>query len=180
MNQQNNKKLCGVLAALALTAIAPLAHAADPNGGIGLRMGLGEHYKRATASYETKTLWNYDFGGNWGRIDLTGDLGVSYWWADGSRSPSSMWQVSATPFFRWWLGDSFFFEAGVGPSAFSKTRFADKNISTAFQFADQVGLGYQISPSNRVSLRYSHFSNASIKRPNPGLDVTELTYTYSF
>jgi lipid A 3-O-deacylase len=176
-----NKKIVGALAGLLLAVTAPFAHAeGNDNGGIGLRAGLGDHYNRYTGSYETPNWWRYDFGGNWGHISLSGDLSLSYWKANSGYSPSSMWQVAATPFFRWWLSDQFFFEAGVGPSLFSKTRFADKNISTAFQFADQIGLGYQLTPSNRISLRYSHFSNASIKRPNPGLDVTELTYTYSF
>jgi lipid A 3-O-deacylase len=176
----SNKKIGGVLAALALLAAAPLAHADDPNGGLGLRLGVNSQYKRATGSYETPTWWRYDFGGNWGHIDLSGDLAVSYWWANDGRKPNTMWQLAATPFFRWWLGDRFFVEAGVGPSVFNKTVFADHTISTAFQFADQIGVGYQLTPSNRISLRYSHFSNASIKTPNPGLDVTELTYTYSF
>jgi lipid A 3-O-deacylase len=63
---------------------------------------------------------------------------------------------------------------------FNKTRFADKTISTAFQFGDHIGVGFQLTPQSRLSLRYSHFSNASIKTPNPGLDVTQLTYTYLF
>ncbi|OZI59649.1 acyloxyacyl hydrolase [Bordetella genomosp. 11] len=177
-----NKIVASALTALAMTCVIPMAHAQQSrsNGGVSVQMGVGEKYNRTTVNYETAPLWNYDFGGNWGRLDLTGELGVSYWWAHQGAHPSSAWQLNAIPMFRWWLGDRFFVEAGVGPTVFNKTRFADKTISTAFQFGDHIGLGFQLTESSRISLRYSHFSNASIKTPNPGLDVTQLTYTYLF
>ncbi|ANN78813.1 acyloxyacyl hydrolase [Bordetella flabilis] len=181
-NGHKNKILAGALAALALACATPAAQAQDvgSRGGVSLQMGVGEKYNRATANYETAPLWNYTFGGNWGRLDLTGELGVSYWWAHEGAHPSNAWQFSAIPMFRWWLTDRFFLEGGVGPTVFNKTRFADKTISTAFQFGDHIGVGFQLTPQSRLSLRYSHFSNASIKTPNPGLDVTQLTYTYLF
>ncbi|MGK2900546.1 MAG: acyloxyacyl hydrolase, partial [Burkholderiaceae bacterium] len=58
------------------------------------------------------------------------------------------------------------------------TRFAGDSFSTAFQFGDHLGVGYQLTPSQRVSLRLSHFSNAAIKQPNPGLNSVQMTYTY--
>ena len=41
-------------------------------------------------------------------------------------------------------------------------------------------MGFLLTPNNRIGLRYSHFSNASIKRPNPGLDAVQVSYTYQF
>lgn len=108
------------------------------------------------------------------------ELGASYWWADGSRSPGHVWQASAIPMFRWWTGERFYIEAGIGATVFSSTSFADKRIGSAFQFGDHIGLGFLLTPSNRIGLRYSHFSNAGIKEPNPGLDIVQLTYTYQF
>ncbi|ANN66206.1 acyloxyacyl hydrolase [Bordetella bronchialis] len=176
-----NKIVAGALTALAMACAMPLAQAQTrSNGGVSVQMGVGEKYNRTTLNYETAPLWNYDFGGGWGRLDLTGELGVAYWWAHQGAHPSSAWQLNAIPMFRWWLTDRFFVEGGVGPTVFNKTRFADKTISTAFQFGDHIGLGFQLTESSRISLRYSHFSNASIKTPNPGLDVTQLTYTYLF
>ncbi|KAJ8136172.1 hypothetical protein OY671_010615, partial [Metschnikowia pulcherrima] len=32
-------------------------------------------------------------------------------------------------------------------------------------------MGFSSTPNNRIGVRYSHFSNASIKRPNPGSDM---------
>lgn len=178
---KNKKTLVGLVAGLALVGSAPVAMAADwSQGGIGLKYGSGKHYQRTTLNYETPSLWDYQLGGNWGRLEVTGEAGVSYWSASGSRNPSNAWQLHATPFLRWWINDRFFLEGGIGATVFNKTRFADKTISTAFQFGDQIGVGFLITPNSKINLRYAHFSNASIKRPNPGLDVVELGYTYRF
>ena len=37
--------------------------------------------------------------------------------------------------FRWWAGERFYLEAGIGATLFSTTRFANENISTAFHSA---------------------------------------------
>jgi len=173
------------VAALALACAAPAAmaqSAAQPGseGGVSVHVGVGEKYNRATINYETAPVWGTEFGGNWGRLDLTGEFGVSYWKAHSGKHPNNAWQLSAIPFLRWWVTDRFYLEGGIGATVFNKTQFADKTISSAFQFGDHIGLGYQLTPNSRLGLRYSHFSNAGIKRPNPGLDVTQLTYTYLF
>ncbi|WP_208001539.1 acyloxyacyl hydrolase, partial [Macrococcus bovicus] len=84
-----------------------------------LHYGIGDHSQRVPLNYETPTLWSHQFGGNWGRLDLTPELGASYWWADGSRSPGHVWQASAIPMFRWWTGERFYIEAGIGATVFS-------------------------------------------------------------
>mgnify|MGYP000070410195 CR=1 FL=1 len=178
------KRWALTLAGLVLAGAGSVAMAqsgpAGTNGGIGVKYGQGDNYSRTSLSYETPRFWTYDLGGNWGRLDLVGEGSVSYWKADGSRQPSHVWQLSAMPFLRWWVSERFFIEGGVGVTAFSHTRFADETISTAFQFGDQIGVGFQMTQNSRLGLRYAHFSNASIKRPNPGLDVVELGYTYTF
>jgi len=185
-NQERSRRsggarcLAAALLALGMAGAVQAQEQPDSKSGIGLSLGLGDHYQRAMLSYETPALWSYGFSGNWGRLDLVGEFGAGYWSADGSRDPSHMWQFSATPMFRWWTGERFYIEAGVGANLFSSTRFADKDISTAFQFGDHIGLGFLMTPSSRLGLRYSHFSNASIKRPNPGLNILQLNYTYQF
>jgi len=82
--------------------------------------------------------------------------------------------------FRWWVGERFYIEGGIGATALTATRFADKRLGSAFQFGDHIGLGFLLTPQSRVGLRYSHFSNGNIKQPNPGLNVTQVTYTYQF
>lgn len=167
---------------LFLSASVALAQSTSPgnNGGMGLNVGVGDKYNRVNLNYETAPFYSYRFGGNWGRLDITGEFGVAYWRAHSGGHRASVWQFIATPMLRWWITDRFYVEGGVGPSIFTHTQFADKNISTAFQFADQIGLGYQLTKNSRLGLRYSHFSNANIKTPNPGLDVTQISYTYQF
>lgn len=176
----NKKNFRTAVAAVSLAGLAFSVQAHDSQGGLGLHVGVGDHYSRTELVYETPSIELYRFDSNWGHIDLNGEFGAAYWKANGSRSPSNVWQFNAIPMFRWWMGERFYVEAGIGATAFTHTRFADENISTAFQFGDHVGLGFLVTPNNRLGLRYSHFSNASIKRPNPGLDVLQLTYTYQF
>ncbi|GAA4328747.1 acyloxyacyl hydrolase [Pigmentiphaga soli] len=176
------KKL-GVLAGL--LALSFQAHAAEPqgwdNGGWTLHLGTGEASQRITVNRETAPLWQHRFSGS--RIELVGELGLSYWWTtqDVQAGYSSHnWQLSAIPLFRWWPGDRFYIEGGVGATAFSERRFHDKNISTTFQFGDHIGAGYQLDRTTRVGLRISHFSNAGIKHPNPGMNVVQLTLGKAF
>ncbi|WZB70593.1 acyloxyacyl hydrolase [Achromobacter xylosoxidans] len=178
----NKKKTLASLVGLVLAGAAAMASAQSEGtqGGVTLQYGVGDHYKRYTLNYETASVWTHQFGGNWGRLDLTPEFGASYWTTDGSRTPGHAWQFSAIPMFRWWAGERFYLEAGIGATLFSTTRFANENISTAFQFGDHVGMGFLLTPNNRIGLRYSHFSNASIKRPNPGLDAVQISYTYQF
>ncbi len=171
-----------VLAASLFSAGVHAQASQGTQGGVSVHAGAGDHYQRLGINYETPSFWTHRFGSDWGRLDLVGELGVAYWQADGSRHAGHVWQLNAIPMLRWWLGASerMYLEAGVGPTLFSTTRFADENISTAFQFGDHFGAGFLINDANRIGIRYSHFSNASIKRPNPGLDVIQLTYTYQF
>ncbi|MCQ9616939.1 acyloxyacyl hydrolase [Paenalcaligenes niemegkensis] len=119
--------------------------------------------------------------GPFGRpLNLQAEVGLAYWHAKRSSSSSSVWQLTATPMLRYWVSERWYLEAGIGPSVFSSVKFAGKRMGTAFQFADQVGVGVRITDNQRLSLRYSHYSNASIKKPNPGLDLLQLSYTFNF
>ncbi len=157
----------------------PLAVAAQKTnqGGIGLHFGYNSDYNQTSLIYETPNIWSHAFTEN-GRIDLNVELGASYWHA--SKDPDSMGQLSAIPIFRWWATDNFYLEAGTGLTVLSRTNFAGKELSTKFQFGSHLGLGVLISNSHRLGVRYSHYSNANIKKPNPGLDLLEVSYTYQY
>lgn len=147
---------------------------------IGLRIGAGDHYQRAELAWESPSLWSHRFEGNGSRLDLVGELGAAYWHANGSRDPGSVWQLSAIPFLRWTWAERYYVEAGIGATVFSRTTFADKDISTAFQFGDHIGVGMLLTPRSRLGLRFSHFSNAGIKSPNPGLNILQLNYSLQY
>lgn len=91
----------------------------------------------------------------------------------------NLWQVSAVPMFRYNIS-KFYLEAGIGVSLFNHTRFAEKQISTAFQFSDHLGFGYHVTDNVSIGYRFSHFSNAHIKEPNPGINAQAIVLGVRF
>ena len=170
-------------AALALT---PLAHAQSPaaaqgHGALSLHWDSAAQARRATLGWESPVLWHHQSAHSRSRLELTGVLGVSLWHAMHGRQPASVWQLSAIPMLRWWpSGQGFYVAGGIGPTLFSHTRFADENIRTALQFGSHLGVGYQFTPAVRVGVGVSHFSNAGIKKPNPGFTLLQLSYSYQY
>ncbi|AEG91104.1 acyloxyacyl hydrolase [Ramlibacter tataouinensis] len=72
-----------------------------------------------------------------------------------------------------------FAEAGIGVSLMDEVyRTPDKGFSTRFQFTDVVGAGRSFGADRRheLSLRLTHYSNAGIKKPNPGINYLQLRY----
>ena len=160
MDRLVNFRLFLLAAALALGTGARAQDAPD-RGGLMLQWAGGSHALRTTLGWETPVLWTYREADGPGRIELTGEFGVSYWNARRGLQPASLWQLNAIPMLRWWPeGGRFFVEGGIGPTLVSRTEFAGRAISTAFQFGDHLGVGYQFTPAVRASLRVSHFSNA--------------------
>jgi lipid A 3-O-deacylase len=147
--------------------------------GFGLRYGYHDKYRRYEAVYETPSWWSYNSGGDWGRLDANIEVGLAYWEAQ-ERDPSSLWQLSATPMLRWWPSDFFYTEIGIGATVLSRTRFANRQLGSAFQFGSHIGLGTVIRDAHRIGIRASHYSNAGINSRNEGLDVLQVTYTYRF
>jgi lipid A 3-O-deacylase len=80
-----------------------------------------------------------------------------------------------------------YIDTGVGPS-YLTPRFhnKDKSFSSRFQFRSHIGIGIQIGTgSNRrrhhdIAFRIEHFSNAGYVKPNPGVNLAAVRYTYSF
>ena len=77
----------------------------------------------------------------------------------------------------------FFLEGSIGVRLLSHTRVSQEHrMSTAFQFADMVGVGMQFGRESRstLGLRLQHLSNLGIKKPNPGIEFLQLYYSYRF
>lgn len=150
-------------------------------GAMSLHLAQGRTYQRATLNWEGPVLWTRRLGEQ-ARVELNMELGLSHWRPRAGATPGTMSQLSAVPMWRFWPSPEsrLFFELGIGPSLLSRKAFAGRNLSTNFQFADHFGLGYAIDAHTRLGLRYSHFSNAGIKRPNPGLDIFQLTLSRGF
>ncbi|NIN01179.1 MAG: acyloxyacyl hydrolase [candidate division Zixibacteria bacterium] len=74
-----------------------------------------------------------------------------------------------------------YLEAGIGIGYLSKKTINGRDLSTRFQFEDRIGIGVKIGKEKRhdLSFRYMHYSNASIKQPNDGIDIFIFSYTFS-
>lgn len=87
-----------------------------------------------------------------------------------------------TPVFRY-QSDSklgLYAEAGIGVNLFSDLyKNGDRELSTAFQFSDHLGVGYTTARWD-FGLRYQHYSNASIKSPNGGANWIVAKAAYRF
>lgn len=171
--------MVGALAGLLMSALAQsgVAQPAAPVAGVwSLQVGQYSDLNRVAVNYESRPLWSHQFARS--RLDLVGELGVSYWHSrDNDKSHGNAWQFSAIPMFQWWLTPRFYLEAGIGATVFTHTRLADRDLATAFQFGDHIGMGFQLNEQVRLTLRASHFSNAGLKEPNDGVNMLHAGMT---
>ena len=158
----------------------PISAAAQTATGQGLGLQLGYHadYRRASLIYETPSLWQHQFNNNGGKVDLRVAFGLSYWHSKRYDS-RSMGQLGAIPMLRWWPNKHLFFEIGSGPTVFSRSKFANHRLSTHFQFGSRIGVGVA-TKNGQFGIHYAHYSNANIRKPNPGLDLIEVMALYRF
>ena len=161
--------LRGAIVACAM-ATAASAHADN----VTLSMGANSGFQDLTVLWQTAPLWrstdqtlDVSLEGSLGRVSASGS--------------NALWHVGLTPLARWWFTPTDALEAGIGANLFSATRIAGKNISTAYQFGDSLGYVHRFADTGwSTGLRFTHYSNASIKRPNPGLNLFELRISHAF
>lgn len=92
--------------------------------------------------------------------------------------------IALSPVFVYYFGskeNSFrpYIEGGIGVTYIDEYRISDRNLSTNFQFENRAGAGIRIGFMD-LNFRYMHYSNASIKQPNHGLDVFIFTTAIQF
>lgn len=73
-----------------------------------------------------------------------------------------------------------YLELGLGGTYFGQTTLGPRSLSTRFQFTEWIGLGVAIGEHLTVGWRYSHYSNANIKKPNDGIDVQQIVVGVRF
>ena len=77
------------------------------------------------------------------------------------------------------LMDITFFDAVVLTGSIAPGLYEDgggKDLGSVFEIRSQVELGYQFENKSRLSLAFSHISNASVADDNPGAEVLNLYY----
>ncbi|CAZ87020.1 Lipid A deacylase PagL [Thiomonas arsenitoxydans] len=164
-------------AALLFTAGLAPAQATELSALWGI--DKGHSYSNATLALQSGPLWQHDFAHS--RLDVV--LEASLGQVSSSEGPGSrhLTHVGLTPFARWWFAPQTAMEFGIGANLFSGTTLGAKRISTAYQFGDSIGLLHRFAGTPwTLGARLTHYSNADIKRPNPGQDYVQLRVGYSF
>lgn len=115
------------------------------------------------------------------QLDRTWIARAAYWNAEHPRPYGKhLWDFSIMPTLRLApRGDDGlrpFFEAAVGAHLLSTTRIDNRDLSTAFQFGEQLAIGVRMRGRVPIalSLRGEHVSNGGIKQPNPGVTFAAI------
>ncbi|MBI5721003.1 MAG: acyloxyacyl hydrolase [Rubrivivax sp.] len=92
-------------------------------------------------------------------------------------------QLGLKPSARWAFGPGWFLEAGIGLNVVTpRYRGGDRRFSTRLNFGDHIALGVRFGERGRheLQVRVEHFSNAGLRRPNPGEDFGQVRYAWRF
>ena len=181
------KHFLSLLLTLAAASSSPFAHAADKvidSASLELGSGAKVQMIRFGAQSDWSRRWfasnGWHLGGYW-------DLSLGQWRANAYRNQEGQHQnitdLGFTPVFRYQRDDQkgWYAEGGVGANLLSELYNNDQHrLSTAFQFGDHIGAGYVFDQQWEVGIKFQHFSNASIKRPNSGANFFLLKLSHRF
>jgi lipid A 3-O-deacylase len=170
------------MCATAFFTMAQPAYSAD---SISLELGSGNKTRLARVGVQ----WAWD--AQWdvfetARLSGYWDLGLAYWHGkrhqDVEDSEQNLAAIGIVPVFRLTPKEMYgpYVEVGIGGPHLLSERYDNnrRQLSTNFQFGSHLGLGYVFSSKLDVSLRYQHYSNASIKKPNDGVNFLILRLAY--
>jgi lipid A 3-O-deacylase len=170
---------------LAAALGAGTAHADWRPRGMFLEGGVTDHGS-LSATVGGLWLWGWHHESALGDVTGISELWVSHWSARERDGRQGFTQVGIQPLLRLRFDGGrspWFMEGGVGLS-FTDTlyRTEGKQFSTQFNFIDSIGAGRSLGADRKreVSVRVTHFSNARIKRPNPGENFLQLRYAVRF
>ncbi|CAN2968561.1 MULTISPECIES: acyloxyacyl hydrolase [Pseudomonas] len=168
------KKLAILGAALSISCLS--VDAAELTSAVGAT-SQGGGTARLALGFDWEKSW---FQTSIGKVTGYWDLGYTYWQA--GDQAGGRHSVSFAPVFVYEFGEGNikpFIEAGIGASIFSGTNAGDQNFGSAFNFEDRIGAGLKIGNTQKIGIRAIHYSNASIKQPNDGIESYSLFYSHS-
>ena len=165
---------------LLLAVSATHAFAAEPRNAWYVQGGVAEDAQSLTVGMSRDWRWEKQY--RYGHISGQWQGEVARWHSDSQNST----QLGVTPAMRWrpngW-DDGWFVEGGIGLNViFPKYDTRKKAFSTTFNFGDHIAIGKRFGADDQHewSLRFQHFSNARIKKPNPGENFLQFRYTQRF
>jgi lipid A 3-O-deacylase len=175
-------KTCAAIAVL----LTSLPCAGLDLSGASIEFGGGPEVRMLRAQVQSN--WDRQWYRSRGS-HITGywDAGLAQWRGNSYRNVHGQHQditsIGVTPMFRWQRDElrGWYAEGGVGVALLSKLYDNnDAQLSTAFQFNDRLGIGYVFKQGWDVALRYEHFSNGGIKKPNSGVNFLVLKVARRF
>lgn len=170
-----------IVSFMVLFVFASPSHAVD---SVSLELGSGNKTRlvRAGMQWHWESKWNIaenaQLSGLW-------DLSLAQWRGRRHKNQAGDTQdliaIGISPMLRLASRENTgpYFETGLGPHLLSDNYDNNgRQLSTRFQFGSHLGLGYIFSNGLDVALRFQHYSNASIKKPNDGVNFLILRFSY--
>ncbi|MBI1174764.1 MAG: acyloxyacyl hydrolase [Sideroxydans sp.] len=163
---------------------ATQAYAVD---GVSVVYGSGNSadMARVGALWDWNKSWLND--GDW---HVTGfwEAAVGQWRGKSSiGNNQTITDVGITPVFRFEQknpsGMAPYLEGAIGFHLITPTFiYANRKFGSSFQFGDHVGFGMRFGERRQfdVGYRYQHLSNGSIKKPNQGINFSQIHLDYRF
>jgi hypothetical protein len=180
------RKVGKYVAALAALTLSQASFAGDWLDTASLEVGTGDQVQmvRVAAQKDWNVHWlafnGHHLGGYW-------DTNLAYWrgtdYKGVSNQIQNIWVVGITPVFRYQNDNKrgLYAEGGIGASLFSQLYDnAHNRLSTAYEFADHIGVGYVLENKWDISGRIQHYSNGGIKHPNSGVNWLVLRVARPF
>ena len=148
------------------------------HAGDSLELGFG---KASHGIDALRLAWQRDWQQRWlasdtGELSGRHALSVNRW----SNEAEAIDAIGYSPvlIYRWQNAPIDYLRFGIGVAYLSQTRIKGRQLSSHFQFEDQLGIGWQW-PAYELGLSYLHYSNAGIEKPNHGIDMLLLSLTLS-
>lgn len=171
-----------VVMCVCLSLLCGTAAAGEADSGYGLTLGFGQ-------SQDDIDIYRVGLAKKWdvrwlksrvGYVDGYFELSYNRW--DGETGEidgvalSPVFLYAFNPGERHWYP---YIEGGIGVAYIDEYKIDDRDLSTNFQFEDRIGAGVRYRNLD-ISVRYMHYSNASIEEPNHGIDIWIGTLAWYF
>ena len=131
--------------------------------------------------------WHTNYLKSWSeRLSVYFETSVNFWEYGADNSYDTNFVLAVSPVFQYpvftFYDKPIYIEAGIGIAFLDDTVFAGKEVSTHYQFEDRLGFVYRFGheDQSQLSVRYFHYSNGGLKKPNPGLDFMAFSYMHKF
>jgi lipid A 3-O-deacylase len=173
------------LTALAALMCALPCFAVNVDGG-SFEMGGGDEVRmvRIGVHANSERRW---FQSNGTHVGAYWNASLIHWRGDAYQGVYGQRQdlngIGLTPVFRF-QSDSltgWYAEGGIGVNLLSRLYHNNGDqLSTRFQFNDQLGFGYVFRNRWDLGVKFEHFSNGGIKKPNSGVNFALVRLALPF